>query len=131
MSYHVDNFQAQNGENLMFKVKFYLEGQCWLPHKNLRTLNKVLHTFGQDLVILVWMGPELSHRKASDWYTHTQRWTHTDTGNDNNQRPKLASGEDYTADANNSYNNAIPAKHTFRHNKHCKYISEIFEMFAE
>ena len=35
--------------------------------------------------------PKLSCGQASDWYTHTD--TQTDTGNDNNQRPKLASGK--------------------------------------
>ena len=41
---------------------------------------------GPNLVILAWTGDEWLCGQASDWYTHT------DTGNDNTRRPKLASG---------------------------------------
>ena len=41
------------------------------------------------MVILAWTGPELSREQASDWYTHR----HTDAGNDNTWRPKLAPGK--------------------------------------
>ena len=78
--------QAQNGANLDFQVKFDLEGQGRSVHKTIRTLTKLFCIFGPNLVILAWMGLELSRRQASDWHTQT------DTGNDNTRRPKLASG---------------------------------------
>ena len=52
---------------------------------------------GPNLVILAWMGDELSCGQARDWYTHTHTHTRThrptDAGDDNTRRPKLASGK--------------------------------------
>ena len=46
-------------------------------------------------MILAWTGPALSRGQASDWRTDglTDTYTHTNAGNDNTRRPKLASGE--------------------------------------
>ena len=75
--------------NFEFEVKFDLEGQGQLPPKTIGILTKVFCFSGPHLMILAWTGDELSCGQASDWYTHT------DTGNDNTQRPKLASGKNY------------------------------------
>ena len=90
--------QAQNGVNSDFEVKFDLEGQGQLPPKTKGTLNKVFCIFGPNLAILAWTGPELSRGQASDWHTdrQTNRHTHTDAGNGNPRRPKLASGKKAT-----------------------------------
>ena len=85
--------QAQNRVNLDFQVKFDLEGQGRSVHKTLGTLTKVFCIFCPNLVVLAWTGPELSRGQASDWHTDRQTDTHTDAGNDNTQRPKLASGK--------------------------------------
>ena len=45
------------------------------------------------MVILAWMGDELSSGQARDWYTHTRTHRPTDAGDDNTRRPKLASGK--------------------------------------
>ena len=81
--------QGQNGVNFDFKVKFDLEVQSRLPPKTIGILSKVFCIFGPNLVILAWTGPKLSRGQASDWYTHG----HTNTGNNNSRRPKLASGK--------------------------------------
>ena len=81
--------QAQNGVNLDFDLKFGLEGHGRSLRKTIGTLTKLFCTFGPNLVILAGTGPELSRRQASDWHTHR----HTDAGNDNTRRPKLASGK--------------------------------------
>ena len=87
--------QAQNWVNSDFEVKFDLEGQGQLPPKTIGILTKVFCIFGPNLAILAWKGPELSRGQASDWHTYrqTDRHTHTDAGNDNTGRPKLASGK--------------------------------------
>ena len=89
--------QAQNGVNFDFEVKFDLEGQGQSTPKTIGILTKVFYTFGPNLAILAWMGPELSRGQASDWctdwHTHTRTHTHTDAGDDNTRRPKLASGK--------------------------------------
>ena len=87
--------QTQNEVNLEFDLKFDLEDQGWSLHKTIETLSKLFCTFGPNLVMLAWTGPELSHGQASDWHrlTHTHR--HTDTGNDNTRKPKLASGKNF------------------------------------
>ena len=87
--------QAQNGVNFEFEVKFDLEGQGQSPPKTIGILTKVFYIYGPNLVILALTGPELSHGQASDWHTDRQadRHTHTDAGNDNTRRPKLASGK--------------------------------------
>ena len=51
-------------ENLTFYVKFDLEGQGQLLPKTIGTLTKVLHTSGPNLVVLAWMGDELSRGQA-------------------------------------------------------------------
>ena len=76
--------QAQNGENFDFHVELDLEGQSRSVQKTIGALTKVFCIFGPNLVILAWTGPELSQ---------TDRHTHTDAGNDNTRRPKLASGK--------------------------------------
>ena len=70
--------QAQNGVNFDFEVKFDLEGQGQSPPKTIGILTKVFYTYGPHLVILAWMGDELSRGQASAYRTH--RWTdgHTD-----------------------------------------------------
>ena len=73
--------QAQNGVNFDFEVKFDLEGQGQSPPKTIGILTKVFYTFGPNLSILAWTGPELSRGQASDWRTdwHTDTDTHTQT----------------------------------------------------
>ena len=78
--------QAQNGVNFDFEVKFDFEGQGQSPSETIRILNKVFYTYGPNLVILAWMGDELSHRQTwrrTDW--------RTDAGN-NTRRPKTGLG---------------------------------------
>ena len=57
-----------------FEVKFDLEGQGQSPPKTIGILTNVFYTFGSNLAILTWTGPELSRGQASDWRTdwHTQ-----------------------------------------------------------
>ena len=51
--------------------------------------------FALHLLILSWTAVELSRRQGSDWHTHTHGHTdrHTEAGDDNTRRPKLASGK--------------------------------------
>ena len=61
-------------------------------------LTKVFCTSGPNLVMLVaWMGDESSRGHTHDWYRQTDWRTdgHTDAGNNNNQRPKLASANNF------------------------------------
>ena len=75
--------QAQNGVNFdfFFKVKFDLEGQGRLPPQTIGALTKVFYTYGPNLVILAWMGDELSCGQARDYRTHrhTDRQTQATT----------------------------------------------------
>ena len=73
------NSQAQNGINFDFEVEFDLEGHGQSPPKTIVILTKVSYTFGPNLAILAWTGPELSRGQASDWRTdwHTHTRTHT------------------------------------------------------
>ena len=64
-----------------------------MPHKTIGKLTKVFCILGPNLVILAWTGPELSCGQASDYRTHGRTDTQTHAGNDNTQRPKLASGK--------------------------------------
>ena len=81
--------QAQNEVKFDFQVKFDLEGQGRSSPKTIGTLTKVFCTFVPNLVILAWTSGELSCDKpVIDTHTHG----HTDAGNDNTRRPKLASG---------------------------------------
>ena len=90
MNYHVNKLQAQNWIN--FKVKFDLEGQGRLPPQNNWGINQGVCTFGPNLVILARMDPKLLCGQTKGRRTH--RWmdghTHTDAGNNNTWRPKLA-----------------------------------------
>ena len=52
--------QAQNGVNSDFEFIFDLESQGQLPHNTIGTLTRVFYTYGPNLVILAWMGDELS-----------------------------------------------------------------------
>ena len=88
--------QAQNGVNLDFHLIFDVEGQGRSLHKTIQTLTKLFCTFGPNLVILAWTGPELSRGQASDWHTDWHTDAHTDAGNDNTRRPKLAAGNKNT-----------------------------------
>ena len=63
--------QAQNGVNFDFDLKFDLEGQGRLPPKTIGTLTEVFCIFGPNLVILAWMGDELS-RGQTWWRTDGQ-----------------------------------------------------------
>ena len=83
--------QAQNEVKFDFHDKFDLEVQGHHPPKIIGILTKVFCTYVSNLVILAWTADELSCRQASDWYTHTDRYT--DRGDDNTRRPKLASGK--------------------------------------
>ena len=56
--------QAQNGVNFDFEVKFDLEDHSQSPPKTIGILNKVFYTYGPNLVILAWMGDELSRRQT-------------------------------------------------------------------
>ena len=78
-----------NGVKFEFEVEFDLEGQGQLSPKTIEILTKVFYFSGPNLAILAWTGDELSCGQASYWHTHT------DTGNDNTQRTKLASGKKY------------------------------------
>ena len=77
--------------NLDFGLIFDLEGKGWSLHKTIGTLTKLFCTFGPNLVILAWTGPELLPGQAIDTQPDTHR--HTDAGNDNTRRLKLASGK--------------------------------------
>ena len=78
---------------IWFQVKFDLEDQSRSSPITIGTQIKVFCISGPNLVILAWMGYELSCRQARDWYTHTQTYRPTNAGDDNTQRPKLASGK--------------------------------------
>ena len=76
-----------------FDLKFYLEGQGWLPPKTIGTLTKVFCIFGPSLVILAWTGDELS--RGQTWWRTEGR---TDgRGNDNTRRPKASGKSDSNA----------------------------------
>ena len=66
--------QAQNGVNFDFGVQFDLEGHGQMSHNIIGILTKLFCTSGPNLVILAWMGDELSCRQARDDRTH--RRTH-------------------------------------------------------
>ena len=83
--------QAENEVKFDFHVKFDLEVQGRSPPKIIGILTKVFYTYVLNLVILAWTADELSCGQASDWYTHTDRYT--DRGDDNTRRPKLVSGK--------------------------------------
>ena len=85
--------QAQNGVNFYFEVKFDLEGQGQSPPKTIRILTKVFYTYGPNLLILAWMGDELSRGQASAYRTHrrTDGRTHRQTDRQR-QYPKAKTG---------------------------------------
>ena len=85
--------QAQNGVNFDFGVQFDLEGHDQSSHKTIGILTKVFYISGSNLVILAETGDELSRGQARDWRTDGHTHIHTDAGNDNTRRPKLASGK--------------------------------------
>ena len=82
---------TQTEEKFDFQVEFDLEGQGRSPLKIIWILTEVFCISDPNLVILAWMADELSCGQASDWHTQTDR--HTDAGDDNTRRPKLASGK--------------------------------------
>ena len=96
--------QAQNGANFDFEGKFDLEGKGQSPLKTIGILTKVFYNCVSNLVILAWTGLELSRGQASDWHTE---W-HTDAGNDNTRRPKLASGKNGPVESECNLNNVNP-----------------------
>ena len=62
-------------ENFDFGVKFDLEGHDQSPYKTIRVLTKVFYISGQNLVILVLTGNELSRGQTwwrTDWRTDGQ-----------------------------------------------------------
>ena len=69
--------QAQNMVNFDFEVKFDLVGQGQSPPPKIGILTKVFYTYGPNLVILAWMGNELSHGQASAYRTHGRTDDHT------------------------------------------------------
>ena len=87
--------QAQKEVIFEFQVKFDLKGQGRSPPKIIGILSKVLCIPDPNLVILAWTADELSCGQASGWYTNTHGHTdrHTDAGDDDTRRPKLASGK--------------------------------------
>ena len=84
--------QAHNGVNFDFEVQFDLEGQSQSPPKTIGVLTKAFYTYGSNLVILAWMGDELS-RGQTWWPTDWRTDGRTDAGNDNTRRPTLALGK--------------------------------------
>ena len=56
--------KTQNGVNFYFEVKLDLEGHDQSSPKTIRILTKVFYTYGPNLVILTWMGDELSHEQT-------------------------------------------------------------------
>ena len=72
----LSNGQAQNGASFDFEVKFDLEGHSQSPPKTIGILTKVFCTYGPNLVILAWMGVEVSRGQTGGWHTHTD--SHTD-----------------------------------------------------
>ena len=90
------NSQTQNGVNFDCEVKFDLEGHGQSSPKTIGILTKVFYTYGPNLVILAWMGDELSPGQTW-WRTDglMDGWTEgrTDAGNDNTRRPILALGK--------------------------------------
>ena len=90
--------QAQNEVKFDFQVRFDLEGQGPSPQNN-RNLNQgLLHLytkFGYSSLTGWWVIV-----RTNKWLIHTRTNRHTDAGNDNTRRPKLASGknacENYT-----------------------------------
>ena len=83
--------QAQNEVTFDFEVKFDLEGQGQSPPKTIGILTKVFYTYGPNLVILAWMGDELSRGQASDYRTHGRTDAHTDRRRQR-QYPKTKTG---------------------------------------
>ena len=72
MGDELSRWQAQNGVNFEFEVKFDLEGQGQSPPKIIGILTKVFYAYGPNLVILAWTGDELSRRQT--WW-RTDGWT--------------------------------------------------------
>ena len=62
MSYGVDKLKT--GVNLDFNLIFDLEGQGRSLDKTIGTLTKLFCTFGPNLVIPAWTGPEFSRGQA-------------------------------------------------------------------
>ena len=97
---HGETHKLNMGYFFFFEVEFDLEGQGPSPPSTKEILIKVYYTFGPNLVILAWTGPELSRGQANDWNTdwHTHRDTHTHRRRRwHTQRPKLASGNKIVA----------------------------------
>ena len=61
--------QGQNWVNLDFKLNLILKVNGRSLHKTIGTLTKMFCTFGPNLVIQAWTGPELS-RGQKKWLTH-------------------------------------------------------------
>ena len=85
--------QAQNGVNFDFQVKFDLEGHGQSPPETIKILTKVFYSFCPNLSILAWTDKQVIDTQTD---TRTDRHTHTDAGDDNTRRPKLASGKNCT-----------------------------------
>ena len=93
--------QAQNEVNFDFQVKFDLEGQGRSPPQNNRHLNqgvlRLSSKFGDSSVngwwVIVRTSKWLIHTHT-DTQTHGHTDRHTDAGDDNTRRPKLASGNE-------------------------------------
>ena len=105
----VDKPGIHESWNSDFKVKFDCENEHQSIPQTIRFLTNVFCIFCSNLVILAWMGHKLSHRQALGWHTHrhTCRHTHTDAGNDNNRRPKLASGKNYIKNTRSTVHHAF------------------------
>ena len=84
---------SSNWSKIDFEVNFDIEGQCQSPPETKGIFTKVFYAYGPQLVILAWTSDELSRGQTSEYRTHGRTDTHTDAGNDNAQRPKLASGK--------------------------------------
>ena len=92
---------ASNAENVSYEIMFPFDDVIMDYSHNSACKHTHYRNITSDLqipaiwmfAILAWTGTELSRGQASDWHTDRQTHTHTDAGNDNTRRPKLASGK--------------------------------------
>ena len=98
-SYNADKLKTkiQNQEELDFKMKYDLEDEAQSLQNN-RGIDHGISTSGPNLVILAWMGHELSRGQfwtGNSGHTGVRTDGHTDAGNDNTRRPKPTSDKNY------------------------------------
>ena len=93
-SYHVDKPEAQNWVKFDFEVKLDFQGQGQSPSKTIGTLTNGFCAFSPNLVILTWNGSQVI-MQTTFWSIDTQMDGHTEAGDDNTQKPKLALHQNY------------------------------------